>query len=86
MSDDLQTVKDDQLVSELRGLSSRKKWLLAVLLGVLFIILSSPYIYELLDDILYSLGVSLYRDKTPTTLGLVVMSVVFILVVRLMMR
>jgi len=67
--------------------SDQDKWLIAFLAGVLFIIIASPWLYRIVNSILEPLGLKTAdEDGSPTGLGLVTHGIVFILIVRLMMR
>lgn len=69
--------------------TSSKKWKISLIAGILFFIISSPMLYKVVDGLGKKLSGKLeivdYYGK-PTTLGLLVHSVVFILITRLMMR
>lgn len=69
--------------------SSRQKWNISLLSGILFLIISSPFLYSLVNRVAQSISPNLNLasyEGCPTLSGLVVHTLVFILVVRLLMR
>lgn len=72
-----------------KSLSSSKKWSVSLLSGILFLIISSPFLYNIVNKLMVKVSPNLVLcdDKgCPTPLGLAVHTIVFILVVRLLMR
>lgn len=67
-------------------ISSRDKWLIALFAGLLFVILSSPMLYKLLDKLTSKFGLSLYEGEGVTTKGLLLHGIFFVIVVRLLMK
>lgn len=60
-----------------------KKWLVALLLGLLFVIIASPMVFLLVNGLTSSLGLSICdKNGCPNSVGLVVHGVVFVLLVR----
>ena len=66
--------------------SSTSKWLISLMSGLLFFLVSLPITFRFTQKIIGNpLGLTLADRFGPTTLGLVVHSIVFFLIVRLMM-
>ena len=63
--------------------SSADKWTSSFILGILFLLLSSPFAYAITKNIVPSIADSRGR---PTLLGLVLHSILFVLIVRLMLN
>lgn len=63
------------------------KWRVSLLAGLVFLLISAPMLYRLVDRLLRPVGLNV-ADETgcPTTTGLLVHTAVFVVVVRLMMR
>jgi len=75
--------------SSLCEVSSGQKWRISLLSGIIFLIIASPLLFKLVDGLVKSV----YPDfnvvdfnGTPTIQGVVLHSVVFILVTRLLMK
>lgn len=67
-------------------LTNQQKWIVAIFTGILFAIISSPLVYGVTNKLFASLNVGpLTTAGGPTTTGLLIHTVVFILVSRLVM-
>lgn len=67
--------------------TDQDKWLIAILAGILFIVIGSPWLYRIVNSILGPLGLRTSDEEgCPTGLGLVIHGLVFAIIVRLMMR
>lgn len=64
-----------------------EKWLIAILIGVIFLIISSPFIYRLSNSTLGYVGLRT-TDKAghPIVFGWVIHAVAFIIIIRLFMK
>ena len=70
-----------------KNYSNMDKWRVSVLSGLIFLLISSPFLYRLVDRTVGSVvGYKVANDGCPTTYGLLLHTVVFVLVVRLLMR
>lgn len=66
--------------------TSGQKWWAAVLLGFLFAIISSPAAYYVTSNITTSLGgVSLMDGSGPNFVGLLIHTLIFIIIVRIIL-
>lgn len=65
--------------------TSNQKWLIALIAGLLFLLIGSPFLYRLVDGLLRGLVGPIAENGCPTMLGLVLHAVVFLLVVRALM-
>jgi len=67
--------------------TSRDKWIIAGLAGLLFLIVSSPYLYSFMDVITSPLGIDIANQNgCPNLGGLILHGLIFILIIRLLMR
>lgn len=66
-------------------LTDSQKWLAALFSGILFAIISSPFVYNLTNSLFSSLSPNLatVANGQPTLFGLILHSIVFGLLVRL---
>lgn len=66
--------------------TSGQKWWAAVLLGLVFAIISSPVAYNITNYFVVSSGgAAIYAGQGPTLAGLVIHTLIFILIVRLIL-
>lgn len=69
-----------------QDLSNGKKWLVSLMAGLLFLIISSPIVYKLVNSLTSLVRLKLAdKNGCPNVLGLLVHTVVFVLLVRLLM-
>lgn len=67
--------------------TSKDKWIISMIGGLMFLLISSPFLYEVVDALTSSFGLSIADSKgCPNLGGLVIHTSVFILVTRLLMR
>ena len=67
-------------------LSDKDKWLIAVIIGVLFLILAAPLIFKFSNVIFKPLKLPTIKENgMPTIFGLLLHTIVFILILRLLM-
>jgi hypothetical protein len=67
--------------------SSKDKWIVAMIGGMLFMLISSPFLYGAIDSLTSFVGVSTATSSgCPNLGGLVLHTAIFILIVRLLMR
>jgi hypothetical protein len=60
-----------------------RKWLVSLLLGLLFIIIASPMVFLLVNSLTSALGFSICdKNGCPNSAGLVIHGIVFTLLVR----
>ena len=64
-----------------------QKWFLAAVGAALFLILNSPQLYRLTNELLSPFNIQTVTDDgAPTALGLVLHAIVFLLIVRFTMK
>lgn len=64
-----------------------QKWVIALISGLLFMLISSPYFYRLTNMFTSRFGLTIASNTgCPNLAGLVIHTVVFILIVRAIMR
>jgi hypothetical protein len=67
--------------------SSKDKWVCSLIGGLLFLLIASPFLYEAVNTLTAPLGLDVAdRAGCPNINGLVLHSIVFVLLVRLLMR
>jgi len=72
---------------EEQELTASEKWVIAVTLGLLFFILSSPAVFRVSNTVLSKLGIhTLDSDNRPTPAGWAIHIVIFVLLVRALMK
>lgn len=62
--------------------TSKDKWIIALMGGLLFLLLASPFLFSLTS----SFGLPFAEGSCPTVIGLLVHTILFTLIVRLLMR
>lgn len=65
--------------------SLKKKILISILSGILFLVLSLPFTYSLINTFTIKMGLDIESGGCPNMKGVVVHSVVFILVTFILM-
>lgn len=66
--------------------TSESKWLISLMSGIIFIVIASPFMFDLTQRLIGKpLGLSFVKGGTPTITGLLVHGAVYTLIVRLMM-
>lgn len=66
-------------------MNNGQKWLISLLVGLLFIIISLPWTYQATNAVFENLGLQLTSSGGPTLTGIAVHAVVFILLFRLVL-
>ena len=67
--------------------TDRDKWIVAVISAVLFLIIASPFMYNFTNSITSSFGLVLADSRGyPLMSGLLVHALIFLLIIRLLMR
>ena len=79
-------MSESQDVDKTKELSSREKWILSVLLGILAIICVAPLCFTFSNRIGFKIGAHTMKDGNPTSLGWTIHIVFFIIIVRLLMK
>ena len=65
--------------------TSKDKWTVAILGGLLFMLISSPFLYNLINYITVQFGLQTSFLGCPTFLGLFIHTTLFVLLVRFLM-
>lgn len=67
--------------------SDKDKWIISAMGGLLFVLVSSPFLYNVVNSLTSSLGFEIAdSDGCPNTGGVVLHAAVFVLITRLFMR
>lgn len=71
------------------GLSSRSKWIIALVCGLIFLVLASQFTYRFTNDVISTIGkklgfsITTATDGNPNMYGILLHTLLFILVIRL---
>lgn len=69
------------------AVDNNKKWYISILSGILFYVIASPKIYKKTGKIFYELfDVKIQHRGKPNNLGLLIHTIVFVLITRLLME
>jgi hypothetical protein len=70
--------------------TNRDKWAVAITFGLLFLVISSPYTYGLSDALFSTIGLDTAHSTSygavPTVIGLIIHAIIFVLILRLLMK
>lgn len=70
-----------------KQLTSKDKWVIALLSGLLFLLVASPFLFNAMNSLTSSFGMTIADGGgCPNLGGLMLHAIVFMLVVRLLMR
>lgn len=68
-------------------LSDTDKWFVAIIIGIVFLILAAPLVFKFSNMIFKPLKLPTIKENgTPTIFGLLIHTIVFIIIVRLLMH
>lgn len=71
----------------LKPYTSKDKWIVSMIAGLLFLLISSPFLYEAVDSLTSSFGLKIASaDGCPNLGGLLLHSAVYMGMTRLLMR
>ena len=65
--------------------SNTEKWRISLLAGLVFLLLSLPMTYDLIQSVGNLVNLNLANSGCPTTLGLAVSTILYVLVSRALM-
>jgi len=57
---------------------NKDKWIVSIVLGLLFVLLSLPFLYNITNRFTNSFG-------TPSYMGIIIHGIIFVLIVRLLL-
>lgn len=68
--------------------TNKDKWLVSLLASLLFLLIASPWAYRVTNSIFEGIGLKTAKDKDgcPTGTGLLIHGLVFLFIVRALMR
>ena len=70
-----------------RPYNSKDKWIISIVLGLLTVIIFSPYLYSITSSLGNTIGLKLAdKNNTPTVIGLILHAIIFVVIVRMMMK
>ena len=66
--------------------TSAQKWQISIFSAILFYIIASPFLFNLVNSITSQFGITVANNGCPTSLGLFIHAIVFLLLTRLSMN
>lgn len=66
--------------------TSKEKWIIAILLGFVFLIISSYYAYNASNTLGSYIGVKTLSNGSPTKSGYLIHLLAFIVIIRLLLK
>ena len=67
--------------------TNRDKWIVSLISGLLFMLIASPFLFATMNQLTETFGLNIAsKDGCPNMAGLILHTVVFVIIVRLMMR
>ncbi len=67
--------------------TSQDKWIVAIIVGLLFLLIASPFFYNAINSLTSSFGLVIVdADGCANIGGLLLHSIIFVLIIRLLMR
>jgi len=70
-----------------KQLTSKDKWVIALLSGLLFLLVASPFLFNVVNGATSSFGMTIAdHNGCPNLGGLMLHAIVFMLIIRLLMK
>lgn len=66
--------------------TNRDKWIIALVAGIVFFIVASPYFYGIVDNIMGLIGVHTATLGCPNIIGLVIQAIIYFLIIRILLN
>lgn len=67
--------------------TNRDKWIVSLISGLLFMLIASPFLFASMNQLTNMIGLTISSsDGCPNMAGLIIHGLVFVCIVRLMMR
>lgn len=66
--------------------NTKDKWIVAIIGGMMYLIFSSPFLYDFVNTTTETFGFPISKLGCPNTGGLVLHSIMFVMMARLLMR
>lgn len=66
--------------------TNRDKWIVSIVVGLLFLIIASPFLFNFVNSITEAIGFQIADDGKPNIFGLLLHSAVFVVIIRIMMK
>jgi hypothetical protein len=77
----------DENSSCMKKYTSKDKWIISMIGGLMFLLIGSPFLYEAVDALTSSFGLKIADSMgCPNLAGVVLHSVIFMIVTRVLMR
>ena len=65
----------------------KDKWIVSIIAGLLFLLIASPFLFSMVNNLTSSFGMTISsKEGCPNLGGLLLHSIIFMLVVKLLMR
>jgi hypothetical protein len=65
--------------------TSKDKWIVSIIGGVLFLLLASPYLFGITDNLSSLINIKISDNGCPNSAGIILHGIIFALAVRLLM-
>lgn len=70
-----------------KQLTSKDKWVIALLSGLLFLLVASPFMFNVMNSLTSSFGLTIADGSgCPNLGGLMLHAIVFMLIIRILMK
>jgi multisubunit Na+/H+ antiporter MnhB subunit len=66
--------------------TSKDKWIVSIVVGLLFLIIASPFLFSFVNSITEYAGFETSNDGKPNVFGLLIQSAIFIIIIRIFMK
>ena len=66
--------------------TDKDKWIVSIMSGILFLLIASPFLYSSVNSIFSQIGIITAKGGCPNVTGLILHSIVFVFIVRLLMK
>lgn len=80
--------RDEKPINVKKPYTSKDKWIVSILSGLLFFLLASPFMFDLTNGLtkLFGLRTVNIETRIPTIFGLTLHAFVYMVIVKLLMR
>ena len=72
-------------MTDKKDISEKDKWMISLWSALVFFVLASPLAFKLVNSLTSMIGITIEEDGCPNMYGLILHSLVFAVVVRIMM-
>lgn len=72
-------------MSEKKELNELQKWIISLWSALLFLFVASPLMFKITGSLFSKLGIKIQQNGCPNITGLIIHSIIFAVIIRLMM-